>query len=145
MAKAPIILSCLIALSLIGQAQSQSAKRAGAGVGAALSEWADRQAALNAEIELARTKAAIEIDTQRKLQALRAGQSPEPTSEPEEAKLGRRHPQWVRIITSTAFNNFLNAAPLSYAQTCRNTSKGVVLAQCIDDFFGPPVQLGPAR
>jgi hypothetical protein len=104
-----------------------------------LSDWADRQAALDAEIELAKAKAAIELETQRKAQALRAEQPLQGADGTEEVKLGRRHPQWSVIVTSSVFNTWLRTRPGWYQKMCAETPKADIMGSCIDDFFGAKI------
>lgn len=149
-----VLMAQVLCGALAANANAQSAARGAAGLGKALSDLSGRYIDQELEIETARKLAEIEIETQRRLQELKreaprteqtGAASPAASPAAEEKLLTSLHPQWIRIITSTAFNNFLNAAPASFAQTCRSTHRAVVLSQCIDDFFGPQVQAGPAR
>lgn len=145
-----VLMAQVLCGALAANAYAQSASRGAAGLGKALSDLSGRYIDQELEIETARKLAEIEIETQRRLQELkreapRTEQTGAASPAAEEKLLTSLHPQWIRIITSTAFNNFLNAAPASFAQTCRSTHRAVVLSQCIDDFFGPQVQAGPAR
>lgn len=130
-----IFFALLVALTFSTETQAQASKRAAAGVGAALSDWADRQSALESEIELAKAKAAIELETQRKLQAMRNEQAQPRPAGTEEAKLDKRHPQWVGILTSTVFNTWLLTRPNWYQELCQKTRLADVAGSCIDDFF----------
>ena len=149
--QAIVLILSLIAVTNVG-AQSTSAKRGAASIGSSLSDWAERQMSLDAEIELAKAKAEIEIDKQKRLQALQQQQSDgKPLLAPkqqlpsyvdkdkEEAKLTARHPQWVTILKSSVFGSWLSTRSLSYQQVCRSTQSGDVMNSCIDDFFGAKI------
>ena len=145
MSKVAIILILLVATSLDTQAQSTSTKRGLGSLGASMSDWADRQAALDAEIELAKAKAAIELDTQRKLQAMRASQAA-PVTQPsqrnpdqEATKLRQRHPQWIGILNSVVFKTWMRTRPNVYQDMCMSTSEADVMGSCIDDFFNAKI------
>ena len=139
MSKVIIILTFLITVAIVAQAQSTSAKRGLGSLGASMSEWADRQAALDAEIELAKAKAAIELETQRKLQAIRTNQPTQRNSDQEASKLRQRHPQWIGILNSTIFKTWLRTRPNVYQDLCMGTTEAEVMASCIDDFFNAKI------
>ena len=139
---------CIFSLAITASAQSTGTKRGAAAAGRAISEWADRQAALDAEIELAKAKAEVEIDKQRRLRAIEreaaeqrpAGPSKNETTSPtnleqEEAKLKERHPQWAFILRSSAYGSWLGTRSLAYQQVCRSTQLADVASSCIEDFF----------
>ena len=140
----------LLVVALIGivapaQGQSTSSKRGAAAVGSGLSEWADRQAALNTEIELAKAKAEIEVEKQKRLmdlqreQAQRSGNAPRPQAvadeDRESTKLARKHPQWALILTSSAFKSWLTTRGVAYEKLCVSATMADVAGSCIDDFF----------
>jgi hypothetical protein len=139
MSKTTIMLTFLIAIAVNAHAQSPNTKRTLGGLGASMSEWADRQAALDAEIELAKAKAAIEVDTQRKLQAIRTNQAPQRNPDQETEKLRQRHPQWVGILNSTIFKSWLRTRPNVYQDLCMSTPEAAVMGSCIDDFFNAKI------
>ena len=135
MYKAIIILTFLTVVTFAAHAQSTGVKRGLGSLGTSMSEWADRQTALDAEIELAKAKAAIELDTQRKLQAIRANQPIQRNPDQEASKLRQRHPQWIGILNSSIFKSWLRTRPNSYQDVCMVTTEAEVMVSCIDDFF----------
>lgn len=72
-------------------AQSAKSQRALGALGDSLSEWADRQAKLNAKAELARAKARSESSGAPST----PGEIQQSRIEQEEVKLRQRHPEWV--------------------------------------------------
>lgn len=129
-----ILILASIASSAV-QSQSTSAKRGVGAAAGALSEWADRQAALNAEIELERARADIEVDKQRRLRALRDEQARQRTPNNDDGQMAKLHPQWVKIVTSNIFTTWLDGQPQSIQGMCKNTNEPLVLSNCIDSFF----------
>jgi hypothetical protein len=129
-------------LTANAHAQSTGAALRGGLVGTAnaLGELANRQLDVQAELELTRKKAEIELEMNMRL--LKAQQStPNQAAvaqELEEAKLARAHPQWVRIITSNAFKSWMAVQLPQYASACMSTTAGDVMAACINDFFDKP-------
>ena len=135
MSKTAFIVTLLLMLAFDATAQSTGTKRALGGLGNSMSNWADRQAALDAEIELAKAKAAIELDTQRKLQAMQANQPIQRNTDQEAEKLRQRHPQWISILNSSIFKTWMRTRPNVYQDFCMSTSEAIVMGSCIDDFF----------
>lgn len=138
-----IVITLLVACST---AYPQAAKRGAAGVGRALSDISSRHIDADLEVEIARRKAEIELEYQRRLRELDRPQAaakpaPDPQLDSEEAALVKAHPQWERIVTSTAFDNWLETQSPIYNVSCRTTRQAAVLASCIEAFFGPPAPI----
>ena len=129
--------------SSTAQPQSTSAKRGIGAAAGALSEWADRQAAINAEIELEEARADIEVDKQRRLRALRDEQARQRTPNNDDDQMAKLHPQWIKIVTSNIFTTWLDGQPQSIQGMCKKTHEPLVLANCIDSFFN--TKLAKAR
>lgn len=107
-----------------------------------MSEQAQRQMDLEAAIELEKKKAEIEIAKEQRLQQLRQQQPPTNVAENNDAMqerlLEQAHPQWKRIVLSSAFHKWLATRQADFAKACRTTREAAVLSFCIDEFFGPP-------
>lgn len=137
--RALMVAACLIGMSLGGLTQAQSSKRAVGGLGSAISDWADRQAALDAEIELAKAKAAIEVDSQRRLQALRTEEASNRSLDEQVQKVAQSHPQWKKIVTSSIYKSWLRTRPIDYQDVCMRTVLANPMISCIDDFFNAKI------
>lgn len=143
------VLALLVVASFAAHAQGDSAKRGAAGLGRALQETTGKMIDADLEVEVARRKAEIELDYQRRLRELdrryptvpAKPQAPDPQLDSEEATLLKLHPQWERIVTSTAFDRWLQTQSQTFSMTCRTTRQAVVLSTCIEQFFGPPAPL----
>lgn len=119
----------LCAVFVAGSATAQSGRRAAAGalegLARGLSDVGERQAALEAEIELARAKAAIELDLQRKLAADRearrqrvagavASAPAKPISDSARREfdiLDRSYPAWFEHAESANFKRWMASQP----------------------------------
>lgn len=142
----------LVALAVCSGALAADWGRALGSIGQSLGDSARRQIELEAEIELAKKRADIEIEKERRLQELRrqqATQPPGPVTPPaatgalteadrQELMLVKLHPQWSRIVTSGVFQGWLSSQDQTFAKACRETDKAVVLSLCIDEFLAPP-------
>ena len=140
--KARALVAVLLALATT--AQGQTARRGLAGAAEAAARIAEQQAREDAEMRLMRQRAELEIETARRLRELRdpkPAKSPQPSSNDDNEVQGllRLHPQWERIVTSTAFDRWLSTRSREYEAQCRSTGSETVMARCIDEFFGPPV------
>lgn len=144
-----LLMAISIVLPLAAHSQD-GAKRGAAGIGRALQETTGRMIDADLEVEVARRKAEIELEYQRRLRELDRRypaqpikpQSPDAQLDAEEATLLKVHPQWERIVTSTAFDTWLEKQSPVMNMTCRTTRQASILASCIEHFFGPPA---PAR
>ena len=125
----------LLTLATCAFAQSTGAKRGISGAASALSDWADRQAAINAEIELEKAKADIEVEKQRRLQEMRADPSRQRAQDDQSQMMDKLHPQWKKIINSNIFSTWLDNQVPNYQEMCKRTKEALVLSGCIDTFF----------
>lgn len=128
----------LMALLLLVPAVGAQSPRARGGINGAvdaLSSQLEREIAADAEIELAKAKAAIELDKQRKLMEMEASRRRPVVQSDPDAEMNRLHPQWAKIVTSNVFNSWLDSRSKEYRTICLKTNMAVVLASCIDSFF----------
>jgi hypothetical protein len=138
---------CVVLLVSASSAAGQSARVSGAlsGLGQSLSEMADRQAAVNAEIEVAKAKAEIELETHRRKLQIEAAQRRPPAAaaslvpKAADAEMTSLHPEWARIVTSKVFMSWLNLQAMPFQRMCRTTGEAAVMGRCIDSFFNATV------
>ena len=121
---------------------SQQTKRAAAGMARVIEDMANREIAIEQEVEIFRRKAEIELELQRRLRSIDRSEASTPATrkdDPEVQALQARHPQWVRIMTSAAFHGWLRQQPADVDAACRTSPYASVAGACIDAFLGPTV------
>lgn len=133
------------AIGVVGvSASAQSTQRGLGGLGKAMQDMASRQIEADQQVEIARRRAEIELELQRRLRLIDTqGWRARSEEEAEERELRARHPQWVRLITSSAFHSWLAAQPPGVQSICKGTRAAEVMSACIDTFLGPTVQASP--
>ena len=134
----------LLAATLIASAallvpttsSAQTVKRGAAALGQALSDMADRESAMQAELELARRKADIEFEQQKRLLELkRQAEAPKTSGQEQERILDATSPGWRRVLRSKMFGSWLDAQYPTYRTFCSRSHLAGEVRACIESFF----------
>lgn len=104
-----------------------------------ISDQAQRDIDMQRELELARKRAEIEVETQRRVQEARIGTAPPSNLSAEQAKMQDKNPQWQKILASNAYRTWMGTRPMTYQEVCRTTQVAPVLTSCIEDFFNTAI------
>lgn len=139
--KAAVVLA--LALLAAGvQAQSSSTKSALGAIGRAGQEMADRQLAIDAQVEAARRIAEIELEKERQIRAMANGPGAaarDPVAE-QMALLDRTWPGWRRVLVSEVFVSWLALQPENFQKMCRTTKQATDVTVCLNLFLAHRIQ-----
>lgn len=120
-------------------APAQVARSAIKGAMDAISDQAQRDIDMQRELELARKRAEIEVEMQRRIQEARVGTAPPSNLLAEQARMQDKNPQWQKILASNAYRTWMGTRPMTYQEVCRTAQIAPVLTSCIDDFFNAAI------
>lgn len=139
--KAALVLA-LAVLAAGAQAQSSSTKSALGAIGRAGQEMADRQLAIDAQVEAARRIAEIELEKERQIRAMANGPATgarDPVAE-QMALLDRTWPGWKRVLLSDVFVSWLVLQPENFQNMCRSTKLASEVTVCLNLFLKHRIQ-----
>ncbi|MDP3139830.1 MAG: hypothetical protein Q8N17_26275 [Burkholderiaceae bacterium] len=124
-------------------AQGHTDRRAAGAFGQAAAAYTDKL--IDHQLALERMQLEADLGRRNALDTLQAIRQQEKSSaqagDQEVRLLTSMHPQWMRIVTSTAFHGWLSGQGATYQTECKKTNAAPVLAACIDAFLGPPIKV----
>jgi hypothetical protein len=132
-----VLMACAPAFS---QSERSRAAARGAlhGLAGALADQAERQIALEREIELAKKLADIEVDKQRRIANERQGAQRQavkvdPHIQQQLDALDKAYPQWWQIMNSRAYTTWAASQGDLYKRSCERTA--IDIERCMLAFF----------
>ena len=124
---------------------AQAAKRGIAGAAQALADMAERESAMQAELELARKKADIEFELQKRLLELKRRSEAQAGGQEQERLLDASSPGWRRVLRSKMFGSWLEAQHQMYRTFCSKSNLAAEVRLCIESFFDSEFAPGAAK